>query len=1050
MIHPTGEQHAQQATNNTHNNDRLSRLSSALHPTLNGPMIRPIFRHICQSTFRQAFIADSVNSRLNTLFHREDPTEATYKHDKNNKHKTLYPDDHPFSGRFFDGELTQALLKAKCNMLCSQIISALTAHLNHCDKLSYFSETGKFRHYLLEMSDNPSALLPLLNESAAYARMLVSHLEDSTATPKHVEEVLAIFPPDDHDDYQCINGTRARLVEALQFFNRNFLDTPTSLPLFLKTEVSHAVHDYIADAVVAYKLREYVDEEYEIHLVPMLTAYLAGRESISSRDGYALVARNKIPAKILYKIIHDAPNALKPRCAPLTAAIAQSATTLLTNIERCHDFTEPSTGLKMHAIREASINELMQEYTRFDPTGEDAIELDADSMPKAWKIEAIEKTVNDTLSRYVLNSTAPKTDHQGVTPYHHLFQTEAMGSVVTQLVALQNQTHETLSTHNALTALHVMTTTDVGGSLFYAIQIIRHIGVYREAQQGPKPSNTPQDHYDLGMQTLRTLAQNRQRSALTRDRLNDIIETVHYVVEHSLDPNNEYSTDPRCFRALLCYLENPNTVFQKPVSNCTRLIDDLIRANVSVEIWRDLLDKPPFLEALSNCPYSTLSAQPHPDIEGLLLLFKEKAHPDFFSDFLAHLIKCLVELNDIETIERITHLDIDPKLLLGKKELKVNTLKTAAIYNRTEVIRLLHKIGLTIDELLSYGSADHDYSITEWATLYNQPEIIYLLSELGATPKQLDPAGETSLLHVPPPMTLIELAATENSVEALEALIHAGLSEHQLLRENSLGERPHYIAAEMGHADILHCLGEALPSDALFTTQENYRNAALVKAAILGGSYGPGNDRNVIETLFTLDTGRKWVNRRCRFDGKTPLAWGILNHKHEAVEAMIDQLTVGELLTPCCNEGRLPSHYAILAETSSTSTYDALIALANKVAQEAVAIDALIALDKSGLSPLHMAAEKNQGDAIRLLSSKGMSAQAFSIARPSGESPIHTAAQKDSLDALQAMVECGATTEQLTHMANDSIESTPIKIAQKHNNHRAVNYIQQVLATNTQ
>ncbi len=396
----------------------------------------------------------------------------------------------------------------------------------------------------------------------------------------------------------------------------------------------------------------------------------------------------------------------------------------------------------------------------------------------------------------------------------------------------------------------------------------------------------------------------------------------------------------------------------------------------------------------------------------------------------------------MDTIKRITDLNIPSEILLGNHHNSgnLNTVQQAAIHNRPEVIKRLHKMGISVDQLLMFNkTSSQSYSAVELSVTSNHPDIIKAFSDIGATPKQLDPAAASSILSGPPSRTTTLLAVKNNYTEVLQALIDAGLTENQLLRANNNNERPHYIAAEKGFADALMIVGKALPPKKLFGTKEPHYSDSLLKTAVLGGRHGEGNNQDLINVLCKLDKERAWINKPCAYDNATALILSITKHKNKAMSALIDHLTIDELLTPC-QQGRLPLHYAIEAEKYATRP--AIKALVDK----GIAINDLITVDKYGQSPLHIAVQRDRSNTISFMRSLGMDASALSVTTRIQWSPIHLAARNNSLSALKKLVDCGASKKQLNLAALGLDGGTPLEIAQRHKHTKIVKYLTQILS----
>jgi hypothetical protein len=284
--------------------------------------------------------------------------------------------------------------------------------------------------YLKKQMHHPQTHL-LLSELSSFF-----HLIMQSKSTELVRNTLAIFPPKTSQDFKCVDGTRARLMDALTFFQRES-GYQQGVEGELQAKLASGLDEIAHKVYITEKLGKQVKKEFDIHLIPYLN-HLAGisQNKILQKDGNAALPARFFTAQEAGRISHLLRNTQSGALQQAKSIIQSQMEDFFQAVSK-NDFS----GSNFHDVTNHSLVHLLQRYQPdFDIASEKYLSENTETGDYAWNTQALFNDIKIILKNNLLS------DH--ITPalqYKENYSSQDISEITTALLSPEvNQKEQAL------------------------------------------------------------------------------------------------------------------------------------------------------------------------------------------------------------------------------------------------------------------------------------------------------------------------------------------------------------------------------------------------------------------------------------------------------------------------------------------------------------------------------------------------------------------------------------------------------------------------------
>lgn len=247
--------------------------------------------------------------------------------------------------------------------------------------------------YLKKQAHHPQTPL-LLSELSSFFTLLTQ-----SKSTELIRNTLAIFPPKNRDDFKCVEGTRARLMEALTFFQRES-GCRQGIEGEFKAKLASGLDEVAQQVYVTEQLGNKVGKDLDVHIMPYLYQ-LAGvsKQTVEQKDSNALLPSRFFTAQEADRISHQLRKTQ-------TSALQQAKNILQSQME---DFFQgisknDFSGSQFHEVTNHSLVQLLQGYQPdFDIASEKYLSENPETGGYSWNTQEIFNDIKNILKTHLLS-----------------------------------------------------------------------------------------------------------------------------------------------------------------------------------------------------------------------------------------------------------------------------------------------------------------------------------------------------------------------------------------------------------------------------------------------------------------------------------------------------------------------------------------------------------------------------------------------------------------------------------------------------------------------
>ncbi len=310
---------------------------------------------------------------------------------------SVFSETHPLSALFWEATSTENSY-TKINKLLDETIN-IFQNLSEKNK-NKFSSQSLFRKYLLKKSSDIQKLLPFIKEFCHFLIIL-----DTQKNSALTNTAFGIFPPQHEHDFQCIEGTRVRLMEAFNFINR---EIPQGMGLLsdINASLAKELDQHISQTITKNHFGEMIAPAYQIH-TPTFLHYIVGvnQTLISGKDRFFLSPMAQIPAPSIYNLLTGIEDSIDQQTIQtkekLTASVTQFSELLDDNNFEPDFFND----LKRHPL----IEFIKVYQPSFDLSDKKYITLDDEIYLPHWNKNKIISDIAQTIKINIFTTSSNET-----------------------------------------------------------------------------------------------------------------------------------------------------------------------------------------------------------------------------------------------------------------------------------------------------------------------------------------------------------------------------------------------------------------------------------------------------------------------------------------------------------------------------------------------------------------------------------------------------------------------------------------------------------------
>lgn len=212
------------------------------------------------------------------------------------------------------------------------------------------------------------------------------------------KQALAIFPPKDKADFQCVEGTRARLMEACTFVSRESLGASGMLG-DLNKSLASSLDEVVTRTYMNEGMRKTVANNVQVHIKPYLN-YMAGvsKDLVSQKDANYLLPKKYLSASSAHTLLTAMASGSTQETSGAKTILKNGLKDFFEQLQK-NDFSPKS----LDEIKHHPLMDLIKSFDeKFNLVNENYMEACAEGFDYQWNATKIFDDISTILNTHLL------------------------------------------------------------------------------------------------------------------------------------------------------------------------------------------------------------------------------------------------------------------------------------------------------------------------------------------------------------------------------------------------------------------------------------------------------------------------------------------------------------------------------------------------------------------------------------------------------------------------------------------------------------------------